>query len=175
MKMACCMWLAAAPPYSSGQERASQPWLASFLRMFISVTWASSLPSTAKESSDAETLELVAAAVSRSGARTNSDRKLYPYRLVRQELAYNPKTPAPVLAELATDEHKKVRAAVADNPSTPIDSLDALIEDANAVVSLYAVANRNRRRYTAVLAFTSERLEGWHPQEPCSSQELLLT
>lgn len=117
------------------------------------------LLSTARESSDAETLELVATAVSRSGARTNSDRKQYPYRLVRQELASNPETPAHVLAGLATDEHKKVRAAVAENPSTPIETLNTLVEDANAVVRLYAEANRGRRLCAIVPAATVEHSE----------------
>ena len=113
----------------------------------------------ARESSDAKTLELVAAAVSRADARTDSDRRQYPYRLVRQELAGNQETPAHELAGLANNEHKKVRAAVAENPSTPIETLNTLVEDANAVVRLYALANRDRRLYAIVPAATVEHSE----------------
>ena len=116
--------------------------------------------SKARESSDAEALESIAAVLAYTATQIMFDTEWTLHRLTRWALAYNPKTPAHILADLATDEHRKVRAAVADNPSTPIETLDTLVKDSSAAVWLNAAANRSRKRCANDSAVTSERLAG---------------
>lgn len=59
------------------------------------------------------------------------------------KLAWDAKTPADVLAELAKKRNESIRKGVAWNPNTPADVLAKLANETSANVRTYVAMNKN--------------------------------